>query len=161
MSMSDSHLPKKIHRWEQSLRSKGCLRDLKQVLQKVHLPPSTEGVLYDIDAVSAACMHLLQQEWWDDAEGKSKPCSYMSSKTEKIPPILSVRTSKGTRSFLAKLMCRIMPLEGETGRYTNAKKEFRFCAFCNTSELKDEYHFSLSCPVPSGPSKPLLLLALL
>jgi hypothetical protein len=37
-------------------------------------------------------------------------------------------------------------LQIERGRYENISREQRFCKLCNTGEVENEYHVSLSCP---------------
>ncbi len=126
--------------------SRGWLRNLNQVLRKLHLPHSSQKVLYDMDAVEAACMHVSKQKRWDDAERKSKLCSYVEFKDRSDPTTLvSSNLKRYNRSLLAKLLCGILPLEVETGRYIDVKKEFRFCTVCKTRKVEDEYHFLFSC----------------
>ena len=52
------------------------------------------------------------------------------------------------RSLTSKLLCGILPLEVETGRYKKGKKvdrEFRYCKVCNCGSAEMEYHFMFSC----------------
>ncbi len=46
---------------------------------------------------------------------------------------------------MACLLCGILPLEVETGRFTDTKKELRFCKCCNGGKLEDEVHFLFHC----------------
>ena len=48
--------------------------------------------------------------------------------------------------MLTQLVSGVLPIKKEIGRYTNIKKELRFCKICNVhGALEDEYHFLFSC----------------
>ncbi len=60
------------------------------------------------------------------------------------------------RSLVSKLVCGILPLEVETGRYARkwdkVKKKYvkipreeRYCTVCNSGKVEDEYHFLFTC----------------
>ena len=53
---------------------------------------------------------------------------------------------KDKRSILAKILCGVLKLRIETGRYINEKREVRICKNCNTQTIEDEYHFIFICP---------------
>ena len=42
---------------------------------------------------------------------------------------------------MAKLMCGILPLETETGRYQGVPLEGRTCRMCGLDIMSTEYHF--------------------
>ena len=102
--------------------------------------------MYDLNAVRAAFIHLSQKKWWEEAERKSKLCSYINFKDRDNPTTLVCSNLKRyNHSLLAKLMCGILPLEVEAGRYMNVKKELHFCTVCRTMKVKHEYHSLFSC----------------
>ncbi len=49
------------------------------------------------------------------------------------------------RSYLAQYRCGILPLEIEPGRWQNKPVEERICKFCESGEVKNEFHFIFSC----------------
>ena len=60
------------------------------------------------------------------------------------------------RSIISRLLCGILPLEIEVGRYKrkNGKKiprEERYCKVCNRLEVENEVHFVLTCDKLKGP----------
>ena len=59
----------------------------------------------------------------------------------------NVQSHRNHRSLVARLLCGILPLGVETGRYKDIKKELRFCKICEGSEIEDEIHFIFVCPV--------------
>ena len=59
---------------------------------------------------------------------------------------MKLNLERNQRSILAQLRFGILPLNIETGRFTNTKLEDRKCTMCETNDVEDEMHFSLSCP---------------
>ena len=55
--------------------------------------------------------------------------------------------SPSEQSLLAQLRMGTLPLEVETGRFTNVKLEERFCKLCLTGAIEDEHHFLFTCPL--------------
>ena len=53
--------------------------------------------------------------------------------------------SRYQRSLLARLLCGILPLELEVGRYTGVDKHLRYCRVCETGAVEDEIHFLFHC----------------
>ena len=49
------------------------------------------------------------------------------------------------RSLLSRLICGIMPLEIEVGRFTNIPEELRTCKVCNLPVVENEFHFLFDC----------------
>ena len=47
--------------------------------------------------------------------------------------------------LVGRLLCGILPLEIETGRYTRVKRDLRFCKICGKDKVVDETHFLLDC----------------
>ena len=64
-------------------------------------------------------------------------------------------------SIIARLLCGILPLQVEVGRFTNIEPELRYCKLCNsTTKVEDESHFLIDCTKMSDArdkfTKPLL-----
>ena len=49
------------------------------------------------------------------------------------------------RAAFTKLRCGVLPLEIETGRYSNVKYDERLCKLCNKGKVENEEHFLLEC----------------
>ena len=58
--------------------------------------------------------------------------------------LLKIQNSK-QRQALSKLRLSSHGLLIETGRHSGIARENRICAFCNTNDIEDEYHFVLIC----------------
>ena len=54
---------------------------------------------------------------------------------------------RNERSLLSRLLCGVLPLEIEIGRFRRPKKERheRYCRTCNTQKVEDELHFVFEC----------------
>ena len=62
--------------------------------------------------------------------------------------LVKANMKRRPRSLTAKLLCGILPLEVETGRYKKGQKvdrEFRYCKVCNSGRAETEYHYLFSC----------------
>ena len=55
--------------------------------------------------------------------------------------------SRSNRSALAMLRCGVAPIRVETGRYEGLNLEDRICPLCDSTEIEDELHFLIKCPV--------------
>ena len=122
--------------------SKGWLDDVKNIARTLHLPPPSEGILYDMENVENAICSLLKRQWWDDAHTKSKLDNYVQFR--KMPEkdiIAKMKLSRKHRSMVSRLAAGILPLQMEIGRYTNVKREKRLCKVCLQDKVEDD------CPV--------------
>ena len=52
---------------------------------------------------------------------------------------------RNQRSLVSRFLCGILPLQVETGRFSDVKKELRFCKVCEGVAVEDEAHFLLKC----------------
>jgi len=52
------------------------------------------------------------------------------------------------RMFFCRLRLSVHPLRIQTGRYGRNRidRDQRYCLFCNSQDIEDEYHFMLVCP---------------
>ena len=67
-----------------------------------------------------------------------------------MPNILACGNLKRyNRSLVSKLVCGILPLEVESGRYVKKEKrkeiQERNCTTCNKDQVEDEYQFMVKC----------------
>ena len=51
------------------------------------------------------------------------------------------------RKYLSKLRLSAHSLNIEKGRYNNTNRRDRICTLCNSSDIEDEFHFILKCPI--------------
>ena len=77
---------------------------------------------------------------------KPKLRTYVKVKDFDSPACLvKIGMSRCQRSLTAQLLCGILPLELEVGRYLGTDKRFRYCKVCGTKEVEDEIHFIFDC----------------
>lgn len=62
------------------------------------------------------------------------------------PYLLNINNRKHKNS-LVKLRLSSHQLQVETGRHTGVERQNRKLTFCTTSDIEDEYHFVLICPI--------------
>ena len=62
------------------------------------------------------------------------------------PYLVKTNMTRRQRSLVAKLLCGILPLELETGRYQGVDRKDRVCRVCGTGAVEDEIHFVFRCP---------------
>ena len=89
---------------------------------------------------------LNREEWKSATEKMSKLCTYVRIRDFcEIGQLVQVDRKRNHRSLMAHLLCGILPLEVETGRYTDTKKELRFCKCCKGGTLEDKVRFLFHC----------------
>ena len=96
-------------------------------------------------------MKLSEEKWWREATQKPKLRNYIevrSPEDEFWLPRLGLRRQEG--SLLAKLLCGVLPLEIENGRYVGKAIADRLCKVCNTNCVEDEFHFLFYCCMYQG-----------
>ena len=72
---------------------------------------------YDLRCVKDSICKLASDNWWSEVFEKSKLRSYAEIKEEASNTLGCENLKSYNRSLLAKLMCGILLLEVETGRY--------------------------------------------
>ena len=144
--LNDDRLPRIIYTHELNTGKKGWVREVLIISCVLHLPPPSLDRLYDLSVVEAVILKKSLDEWWQATVGKSKLHTYIQFKnTEKPTTLVKSNLKRHTRSFLAKLVSGIMPLEIETGRYTGTKEKLQLCKVCNLNAVENETHFLFSC----------------
>ena len=51
------------------------------------------------------------------------------------------------KTAICKLRCSAHKLSIEQGRYMSVERNQRLCLMCNLSDIEDEFHFILKCPI--------------
>ncbi len=145
--MSNERLPRRILVWDYRCKAKGWLGDLLAVCTNIGVPiPDEIRFVYDMEPIKRIMVRLNREEWKSAAENMSKLCTYVKVRDfTEIGQLVQVNLKRSHRSLMARLLCGILPLEVETGRYTDTKKEVRFCRCCNGGKLEDEIHFLFHC----------------
>ena len=85
--------------------------------------------------------------FWKHTLINSSKLSFLSSfKSEfKLEEYLSSTKNPSHRRLLSKFRTSSHKLHIESGRYNKTPREQRLCEYCDTNEIEDEYHFTLSC----------------
>ena len=90
---------------------------------------------------------LYNIEWCNKLVFKPKLRTYKMFKSHKYTEnYVKFNLSCKERSMLAKFRMGVLPINIEVGRYRNISVDQRFCYNCVT-EIEDEIHFLLVCPV--------------
>ncbi len=154
MSLKPDRLPRIVYEWEMTQGNKGWIQDVINITKVLHLPPPDSNVIYDMENVDYAIKAYSNKRYWNAVPTKSKLCSFEEMITkETANTLVKANLKRYPRSLLAKTLCGILPLEVETGRFTDIKREHRFCKNCNTTQVEDEYHFLFVCKALKKPRK--------
>ena len=92
------------------------------------------------------------QKWKSDLDANSVLVAYKYIKNEFLyEEYLDIVQNKNLRRYLTKLRLSSHNLKIETGRYgrNRIERNQRYCDFCNTTDIEDEYHFVCVCPAYS------------
>ena len=122
---------------------------MREVTNALHLPPPSDHVIYDLEAAVSAAEALSKKQHWLGAQSKPKLDYYREvvDNTD-FGTLVRANLKRRPRSLTAKLLCGILPLEVETGRFKKGVKvdrDQRFCKVCNGGKAETEYHFLFSC----------------
>ena len=87
-------------------------------------------------------------EFWKHKLNHSSKLSFYSTfKTNySMEPYLTKIKNPSIRRTFSKFRISNHKLLIERGRYENIPRENRLCKVCNSGEIEDEYHFTLTCP---------------
>ena len=145
-NLKPDRLPRIVLEWEKSYGGKQWLGEIAKVAQILHLPPPMEGIQYDLEAVQSAALQHSRDNWWREAEYKPKLRMYRQVRTvDDEVKLCRLGLQRQERSLVAKLLCGVLPLEIETGRFVGKPVAERLCKVCNTINVEDEFHFLFSC----------------
>ena len=156
MNMKADRWPRKVYAYDKMCGNKGWLSDLYRILVTLHLPLPSD-FLYELKSVESAIKKVSEDQWWNEMLLKPKLDKFAEVKVRgELNTLACGNLKRYNRSLLAKLVCGILPLEVETGRYARKwdkeKKKFvkipreeRFCTLCPSGKVEDEYHFLFAC----------------
>ena len=150
--MKESRLPKKVLRWDLMIGAKGWLSDILQICRELDLPspigPMQSMYVFDTEPIARRAIVKNREEWKLAAADMPKLCTYVIIKDfTEVCTVVQANIPRNQRSILSKFLCGILPIEIETGRFRNVKRELRFCKMCeSTSIIENELHFLHTCP---------------
>ncbi len=143
-AMDRQKLPRIVLEWDYKSGAKGWLGDLLQLCNESNIPAPTElKYVYDLEPIQERFLRQCREEWKDAAEKMPKLDTYKVAKdfTESAT-LVRANLPRNERSLVARLLCGILPLEIETGRYKdkdkkkNERKE-RYCKVCGSQLVED------------------------
>ncbi len=145
--MSRDRLPRKILEWDYRCGAKGWLKDLLTVCNETNIPPPTElKFIYDMEPIQVKFLRQCREEWKSATEEMTKLDTYREVKDfADIGTLVKANLPRNERSLVARLLCGILPLEIETGRFRDAKRQTRNCKVCLENKIEDEIHFIFTC----------------
>ena len=141
---------------------KELARDIKAICTEGNIiAPHNTMWIYDIDPIERKFLVKDREEWKCAAEEMSKLCTYVRVKDfTEVGTLVKANLPRNQRSLMARFLCGILPLQVETGRFSNVKKELCCCKVCFGDDIEDEIHFLLKCdklkPTRKTHVKPLL-----
>ncbi len=145
--MDNDRWPKKIIKWDISLKTSGWSDQLSQVLDYGGM--NTELSEFNrVDLVELEKQLLINNEhkWLLEAHSKSKLRTYIQLyDKESARDIVTSNLSRPIRSVVTKLKIGVLPLHLETGRWKDTPLEYRFCRVCDDDLLESEMHFLMQC----------------
>ena len=145
--MPDSRWPKKILRWDLSLKSNGWADQLLLVLQHAHVEfDINDDSLIDLESLKNQYLVINRQKWLLEASEKTKLRTFLEVYDPDHPrAIVESLLPRNQRSLVAKLKTGVLPLKLETGRWKDSPLEHRLCIVCDDKKLENEYHFLVHC----------------
>ena len=148
--MSESRLPKKVLRWEVINGCNAWLGEVLDVCKELEIPspigPYMSLYTYDIEVLEKRALCNAQEEWRQQVPIKSKLGTYAYVRDFTInAQLVTFNLPRGQRSVIAKLLCGILPIQIEVGRFNNTKWELRFCKQCSSGKIEDETHCLIDC----------------
>ena len=132
LTLPDHRLPKMVYEWEAREGGKGWIKEVGDICKKLHLPDPGDRVIYDMDNVQVAAHKYSIDRWWHSAQQQPKLQTYIEVRPQDEPTaVVKCNLKRYPRSLLSRLLCGILPLEVEVGRFTDIPKELRLCKTCN------------------------------
>ena len=146
-NLSEERLPRAMFEFECKHRGDGWLKDIVHITQVLKLDPPVDGMIYDLTDVRNRIVKHVRQEWWSEVSLKPKLRTYAQIRAPDMEkPVVRANIERQQRAILSRLLCGILPLEIETGRFVGVKPENRLCTVCGLAAVEDEMHFLYSCP---------------
>ena len=150
-AMDRSMLPRIVLEWDYKVGAKGLLDDQTVCTESEISAPTELKYVYDLEQIQAQFLRQCRNEWKSATEKMPKLDTYKVVKDFTEPAILvKSNLPHNERSLVSHLLCGILPLELETGRYEDKKtdkkeRKERYCKVCNTMSVEDEVHFVFCC----------------
>ena len=103
--------------------------------------------VYDMEPIARCALVRNSEEWKEAAYVMPTLCTYILIKDFTcISVMVRANLHRKQRSVLSKFLCGILPIEIETGRFHNIKRELRFCKMClGKTVIEDDMHFLHKC----------------
>ena len=128
------------------------MSDIIDICKELEIPspvgPMQAIYVYDTEPLMRKALVKNREEWRMAAYDMPKLCTYVLIKDfMDIGTMVHANLPRNQRSVLSKFLCGILPIEIETGRLRNIKRELRFCKMCSSKiTIEDEIHFLHVCP---------------
>ncbi len=131
-AMSPDKLPRKVLTWDYKSGGKRWLSDVLKVCASIDIPMPTElRYIYDLEPIERKFLVQCRKEWKTAASTMSKLCTYVEIKDfEEVGVLVQANLPRNECSLLSRLLCGILPLEVETGRFKKKLKAIRLCRTC-------------------------------
>ena len=137
-----------------------CNAGLKNWVYNVKLLLSNHGFSYifedaeNVDFKSFICIFKQRitdnfiQEWSQSMQTNHVLTTYVLFKNNLHYESYLDLLPSSLRMFFCRLRLSVHPLRIQTGRYGRNRiaRDQRYCLFCNSHDIEDEYHFMLICP---------------
>ena len=100
-----------------------------------------------MDMLERKFLVVARQAWRDLAPTKCKLVTYIHVQDfTETSVLVNLNLPHYQHSILAWLLCGILPIDVEVGRFTNIKRHVRFSKLCKSSNLiEDEIHLLITC----------------
>ena len=135
--MPESRWPRKILRWDVSLKAGGWSDQVQHVLQYANFNTDllSEEII-DLDALRSRLLVLNRQKWLLEASDKTKLRTFLQIYDSEAPrSIVESLLTRSQRSIVSKLKNGVLPLHIETGRWKDKPLEHRTCPACDSKCL--------------------------
>ena len=109
--MPDSRWPKKVFKWDMSLRTEGWYNQLQQILAYTNIDVNIEeGEKVDLDVLIARLHKLNRNKWLLEAATKTKLRTFIEIYNPDNPKaIVKANLPRNQRSLISKLKVGILP----------------------------------------------------
>ena len=145
--MKDDRWPKKIAKWDISLRTHGWTDQIRQIVDYTDLDLDLLNFnKIDLDVLDARLHKKNETKWLLEAHTMPKLRTFVELySSENARDIIKANLPRTHRSVLVKLKIGVLLLQLETGRWKDTPLEYRLCRVCNEGLLENELHFLLQC----------------
>ena len=147
INMEPSRICKHVFLWDYNIQNSNWTYFVSTIFDKVNLDNFDMQIECNLIDCLRKLEFLYNIEWCNKLVFKPKLRTYKMFKSHKYTEnYVKFNLSCKERSMLAKFRMGVLPINIEVGRYRNISVDQRFCYNCVT-EIEDEIHFLLVCPV--------------